>query len=121
MTTQLLEALEPILEFAQCHVNVYHQAMEGYRESEHAAMDKAMEVAHAAIAAHKAQSDGWRPISEAPMDGTVVLVFENYSETVGAACYVDGGWFWESDYRYAITHPIRSVTHFQHLPAPPKD
>jgi hypothetical protein len=58
----------------------------------------------------------WRPISDAPKDGTVVLVCDDkdYPRHLGAATYADGCWWWESEGHEAFP------THYMPLPKEPK-
>jgi len=74
----------------------------------------------AAIAAwnRRAVPDGWRPIAEAPRDGTRVILFrENWEESrlVG---------YWHSDFLDWMVPgsgvAVVSATHWQPLPSPPR-
>lgn len=82
------------------------------RSASQAAMRAALEAAERAA---------WRPIEEAPKDGTALLVWDaRWKECMRAACTgahsdVRGDWFSVSD-GYWLPNP----THFRPLPPPPE-
>lgn len=77
-------------------------------------------IKDALLSAHeagRAAGPEWRPISEAPKDGTVVLVwaapFQDLPGFQSTASYhPDAGW---------CVDELREVTHFLPLPTPPKE
>lgn len=69
----------------------------------------------------------WRPIEEAPMDGTVLLLFSRYEGVILARwCNYGYAWDWYADadgaaYDNGGNHvTVTAPTHFMPLPPPPK-
>ena len=65
------------------------------------------------------QSEGWRPISEAPKDGTVVLALLTGGDLPHTIRYVREKWMiaWDA---YDLSASCDAPTHFMPLPAPPE-
>lgn len=67
------------------------------------------------IAALASQPQGWRPISEAPRDGTILMLYGGTYK----CCYL-GSYFTASENGWWVSQcmPVKP-TNFMHLPAPP--
>lgn len=68
------------------------------------------------IQALASQSTGWRPIEEAPKDGTEILAAWRASQTVSVAWWTDSGW-WDGESEGVF---ISSPTHWMPIPSPPQ-
>ena len=73
----------------------------------------------AALAA--ADAEAWRPISEAPKDGTPLLLYPTFAHMFDVAM---GYWHHEHDCWYMVNlghlNGLWEPTHFRHLPEPPR-
>jgi hypothetical protein len=81
------------------------------------------------------RTSGWRPISEAPRDGTDVLVYvrgetlyptaahydtpEYFEKEYGDREYMEEGWRWSFGYPTDFHEETIEPTHFMPLPPPP--
>jgi hypothetical protein len=81
------------------------------------------------------RTPGWRPISEAPRDGTDVLVYvrgetlyptaahydtpEYFEKEYGDREYMEEGWRWSFGYPTDFHEETIEPTHFMPLPPPP--
>lgn len=72
------------------------------------------ETALRELAALRAQTE-WRPIAEAPRDGTVIIV------SGGIAHWHDGGWWSLTGVDYPGRPMAWEPTHWQSLPPPPAE
>ena len=70
-----------------------------------------MEQSRAALSAHKAAGDGWRPIAEAPKDGRYILA---YIPRGDRECIVKMRWLVRIQDWSAL-----GATHYMPLPSPP--
>ncbi|KXV12594.1 hypothetical protein [Gluconobacter oxydans] len=72
----------------------------------------ARDLAQAAIKA--ADAVAWRPISEAPRDGTTILLYDDHLDRMEA------GWTFEGDLWQPTGMPHKqSINHWMPLPPPP--
>ena len=65
------------------------------------------------------EPEGWRPIETAPKDGTHVLVADASGWV--QQCWFDGVWTYGEGPTDFMNEDRDPVTHWQPLPAPPKD
>lgn len=115
--TDHLAVLEEMLSDWQAEVSAQRNLH--YRERDHhfiGMRSHDIERLAAAIALMRGQS--WQPIETAPKDGTSILATEIDGEPV-VSYFDEGGWVysWHAYDGYHHWNP----THWQPLPAPPKD
>ena len=79
---------------------------------------KADGLAEAVKLALRALADDWRPIAEAPRDGTRVLILTTEGFVVDVFSELD---IWRESNRRNHGFAERSLTHFKPLPQPPRE
>lgn len=75
------------------------------------------------------QQQGWRPIEDAPKDGSYVWVWGEVCRSVEGPDWAGekdkfiarwNGYYFATRYTTNPNHSVRDCTHFQHLPKPPE-
>lgn len=106
-----------------------------YMEGWNNAMKLVREEIPAALTAALPHLSGWRPIAEAPRDGTDVFVYvrgdslyptaahyssrEYFEKEYGDPEYMEEGWYWSFGYPSDFHEEVIEPTYFRPIDAPP--
>lgn len=113
---ELITALKALCDVSR---SVTADAVEIPRDEWHELMQRVYAVLDAPDLLALVQSDGWKPIAEAPKDGTRFIAWG--PNVAVAECEYRAAWFsYPAGWYRTNQHPRVEITHWMPLPDPPR-